>query len=61
MATDKKIILLSSDGDVFEVDAAVALASQSIEHMVEDNCAEGGIPLPNVASTILAKAIGYCQ
>ncbi|XP_074563356.1 SKP1-like protein 1B [Curcuma longa] len=61
MATDKKIILLSSDGDEFEVDAAVAMVSQTIKLMVEDNCAEGRIPLPNVTSRILAKVIEYCQ
>ncbi|KAG6504770.1 SKP1-like protein 1B [Zingiber officinale] len=58
---DKKITLLSSDGEAFEVDAAVAMKSQTIKHMVEDNCAEDAIPLPNVTSKILAKVIEYCQ
>lgn len=60
---DMKIALSSSDGEAFEVDAAVAMASQSqtIKHMVEDDCTEDGIPLPNVTSRILAKVIEYCQ
>ncbi|KAG6526435.1 SKP1-like protein 1B [Zingiber officinale] len=61
MDTDKKIILLSSEGDAFEVDTAVAMASQTIKHMIEDRCTEGGIPLPNVTSRILAKVLEYCK
>ncbi|XP_057965502.1 SKP1-like protein 1A [Malania oleifera] len=29
--------------------------------MLEDNCANNGIPLPNVTSKILAKVIEYCK
>ncbi|KAG6502768.1 hypothetical protein ZIOFF_035056 [Zingiber officinale] len=61
MDTDKKIILLSSEGELFEVDAAVAMASQTIKYMVEGNCGYGGIPIPNVTSMILAKVIEYCK
>ncbi|CAK8574918.1 unnamed protein product [Lathyrus sativus] len=62
MASTKKINLKSRDGDVFEIDEAVALESQTIKHMIEDNCAdETGIPLPNVTSQILAKVIEYCK
>ncbi|XP_042397306.1 SKP1-like protein 1 [Zingiber officinale] len=57
----KKIALLSSDGEAFEVDAAVAMVSKTIEHMVEFDCAEDTIPLPNVTSRILVKVIEYCQ
>ncbi|KAF2592102.1 hypothetical protein F2Q70_00044519 [Brassica cretica] len=57
----KKIVLKSSDGESFEVDEAVALESQTIAHMVEDDCVDNGVPLPNVTSKILAKVIEYCK
>ncbi|XP_058734530.1 SKP1-like protein 1A [Vicia villosa] len=58
----KKINLKSSDGEIFVIDEAVALESQTIKHMIEDDCAdETGIPLPNVTSMILAKVIEYCN
>ncbi|KAG1359439.1 SKP1-like protein 1 [Elaeis guineensis] len=58
---EKKIILKSSDGEVFEVDEMVAMESQTIKHMIEDDCASNGIPLPNVTSKILSKVIEYCK
>ncbi|KAM1987134.1 hypothetical protein ACFX15_034438 [Malus domestica] len=62
MAAEKKMITLkSSDGEAFEVDEAVAMESQTIKHMVEDDCADNAIPLPNVTSHILAKVIEYCR
>ncbi|OWM70978.1 SKP1-like protein 1A [Punica granatum] len=29
--------------------------------MIEDDCADNGIPLPNVTSKILAKVVEYCK
>lgn len=55
------IVLKSSDGETFEVEEVVALESQTIKHMIEDNCADTSIPLPNVTSKILAKVIEYCK
>ncbi|KAL6506696.1 SCF ubiquitin ligase complex protein SKP1b [Orobanche hederae] len=57
----KKITLRSSDGEVFEVDEAVAVESQTIKHMIEDDCAHNVIPLPNVTGKILSKVIEYCK
>ncbi|KAL2512830.1 SKP1-like protein 1A [Abeliophyllum distichum] len=57
----KKITLRSSDGEVFEVEEVVALESQTIKHMVEDDCADNVIPLPNVTGKILSKIIEYCK
>ncbi|GMH24006.1 hypothetical protein Nepgr_025849 [Nepenthes gracilis] len=61
MASSKKISLKSSDGETFEVEEVVALESQTIKHMIEDDCADNAIPLPNVTSKILAKVIEYCK
>ncbi|KAL9244848.1 hypothetical protein vseg_018569 [Gypsophila vaccaria] len=59
--TSKKILLKSSDGEDFEVDEVVALESQTIKHMIEDDCADSAIPLPNVTGKILSKVIEYCK
>lgn len=61
MASSRKVTLKSSDGETFEVEEVVALESQTIKHMVEDDCADSVIPLPNVTSKILAKVIEYCK
>ncbi|GJM98276.1 hypothetical protein PR202_ga15266 [Eleusine coracana subsp. coracana] len=55
------ITLKSSDGEEFVIEEAVAMESQTIRHMIEDDCADNGIPLPNVDSKILSKVIEYCS
>ncbi|KEH23709.1 SCF ubiquitin ligase, SKP1 component [Medicago truncatula] len=51
-STSKKMITLKSDdGETFEVSEAVALKSQTIKHIIEDDCADN----------ILAKVIEYCK
>ncbi|XP_045832042.1 SKP1-like protein 1B [Trifolium pratense] len=62
MSSTGKITLKSSDDKVYEIDAAVALESLTIKHMIDANCTEDGeIPIPNVTSKILAKVIEYCK
>ncbi|CAL5039806.1 unnamed protein product [Urochloa decumbens] len=53
--------LISSDDERFEVTEAAANMSQTIRHMIEDGCVDGGIPLPNVNSKTLAKILEYCN
>ncbi|XP_027185796.1 SKP1-like protein 1B [Coffea eugenioides] len=57
----KMIVLNSSDGETFEVEESVILQSQTIKHMIEDDCANSAIPLPNVTGTILSKVLEYCK
>ncbi|KAF5204711.1 Skp1-like protein 1a [Thalictrum thalictroides] len=61
MSMTKKVTLKSSDGEAFDVEETVILQSQTIKHMIEDECADDGIPVPNVTSKILAKVIEYCK
>nr|GMD90719.1 SKP1-like protein 1B [Ipomoea batatas] len=56
-----KITLKSFDGEVFEVTETVARESHTIKHMIEDDCADNCILLPNVAERILSKVIEYCR
>ncbi|XP_010512295.1 PREDICTED: SKP1-like protein 13 [Camelina sativa] len=57
----KKIMLRSSDGELFEIEEAVASLSQTIAHMIEDDCVGTEIPLANVKGTTLAMVIEYCK
>ncbi|KAL3634333.1 SKP1-like protein 20 [Castilleja foliolosa] len=57
----KKIVLRSSNGELFEVEEAVAVKSQTIKHMIEDDCAYTVIPIPNVTGAILSKVLEYCK
>ncbi|KAK2966823.1 hypothetical protein RJ640_026504, partial [Escallonia rubra] len=61
MASSKMIVLKSSDGETFELEEAVAVEWQPIRYIIEDDCANPSIPLPNVTSKILAKVIEYCK
>lgn len=60
-SSSKKISLKSSDGEEFEVSETVALESLTLKHMIEDECADGAIPVPNVSGRILAMVIEYCK
>lgn len=43
------------------MDEAVAVESQTIKHMIEDDCVDNVIPIPNVTGKILSKVIEYCK
>ncbi|VAI28615.1 unnamed protein product [Triticum turgidum subsp. durum] len=61
-AGEKKMIMLkSADGEEFEVEEAVTMESQTIRHMIEDDCVDKGIPIPNINSKVLSKVIEYCN
>ncbi|KAG6500193.1 hypothetical protein ZIOFF_040035 [Zingiber officinale] len=53
----RMITLRSSDNEVFEVEEAVAMESQTIKHMIEDECVDNDIPLPNVSSSSGVEAV----
>ncbi|XP_015057869.1 SKP1-like protein 1B [Solanum pennellii] len=61
MSSPKKILLKSNDGEVFEVEEAVALESQTIKFLIEDDCAGSHIPISNVSGNILAKVLEYLK
>ncbi|XP_050262234.1 SKP1-like protein 1B [Quercus robur] len=61
MSSLKKVTLKSSDGEIFEVEETVAMESQTIKSLIEDDCANNTIPLPNVTSRILSLVIQYCK
>ncbi|PWZ04451.1 SKP1-like protein 1A [Zea mays] len=58
---EKMLMLRSSDNQEFEVKESVAMQSMTLKKMIEDGCADKGIPLPNVTSHILVKVIEYCN
>jgi S-phase kinase-associated protein 1 len=58
---EKRVNLMSSEGEMFEVDEAVALESQAVKNMIEDTGMDVPITLPNVSGKILAKVIEYCK
>jgi len=60
-ATTKKITLKSSDGETFKISKMVALESQVIKHMIEEDCANDAIPLQDVTANILEMVIEYCK
>uniref|UniRef100_A0A0E0M146 SKP1-like protein n=1 Tax=Oryza punctata TaxID=4537 RepID=A0A0E0M146_ORYPU len=55
------ILLSSSDGQHFEVTVAAASMSKLVRNMIEDECTDNGVPLPNVTSAVLAKVLEYCN
>jgi S-phase kinase-associated protein 1 len=58
----KVVTLVSCDGERFEITHEAAAMSQTIKHIMEEDCIDDkGVPLPNVKSNILAMVIEYCN
>lgn len=57
---DRKIKLISKEGDAYEVPEAVAKMSELVKGMLEDEDDDmAEIPLPNVKATVLNKVIEF--
>ncbi|KAK2379030.1 SKP1 protein 1B [Trifolium repens] len=61
MSSSRKINLKSSDGEIFEIDTAVAMESQTLKHMIEDCADNTTITAQNVTSNILAKVVEFLK
>lgn len=65
MEDQKRVKLMSSDNQVFEVVEVVAVKFELVKDMMEAGVQDIGIdvpvPLPNVSSKILALVIEYCK
>ncbi|RWR77139.1 SKP1-like protein 1B [Cinnamomum micranthum f. kanehirae] len=60
-SSSKVIVLMSMEGERFEVEDYVARESKIISNMMEDDCANNDIPVPNVMASILSKIIEWCK
>jgi len=58
-SSTKFLTLKTCDGKEFVLDETIAVRSQTIKNMVEDDCASNVIPLPNVHSKTMTKVIEY--
>ncbi|XP_006347116.1 SKP1-like protein 11 [Solanum tuberosum] len=60
MSSSTKLLTLKTcDGKEFVLDESIAVRSQTIKNMVEDDCVSNVIPLPNVHSKTMTKVIEY--
>ncbi|CAN6199876.1 unnamed protein product [Urochloa humidicola] len=61
-ATSGKVItVVSSEGKPFKVSEEAARLSSVLADMVDNGCAGGSIPLPNVTAKALSTVIKYCD
>ncbi|KAB1199094.1 SKP1-like protein 1A [Morella rubra] len=65
MADDgaRKITMRTAEGQVFEVDEAVAMEFQTVKSFFEDDSVsyDSVIPLPNVSTRALSRVVFYCK
>lgn len=55
-----KVKLVTSEGEVVEVDVEVASKSVLIKGMIDDSGVEEEIPLPNVKRQVLDRIVNFC-
>jgi len=60
-SSTKKITLMSSDGEMFEIEKAVVMESETIKNFIKDVPDITRIPIPKVSGKILAMVIQYCK
>ena len=58
---EKKLRLVSSEGEKFEVSKKVAVQSELVKTMAEGDKEENEIPLPNVKASVLRKVVEYMK
>eukprot|EP00920_Eleutheroschizon_duboscqi_P004085 GHVT01009496.1.p1 GENE.GHVT01009496.1~~GHVT01009496.1.p1 ORF type:complete len:167 (+),score=21.85 GHVT01009496.1:1757-2257(+) len=58
---NRRVTLVSSEGDEFQVERSVACMSTLVKNMLEDSDSDDSIPLLNVNTHILRLVIQYCE
>ncbi|CAN6342146.1 unnamed protein product [Urochloa humidicola] len=56
---EKVVVLRCCDGEEFAVAVPVARKCGTIRNMIDDDCVEGGVPLPNVTGPSMARVLEY--
>ncbi|PVH62436.1 hypothetical protein PAHAL_3G292700 [Panicum hallii] len=56
---EEKVVLRCCDGEEFAVAVSVARNSGTISNMIDDDCVEGGVPLPNVKAPAMSRVLEY--
>ncbi|KAJ8637287.1 hypothetical protein MRB53_011554 [Persea americana] len=60
-SSSKVVMLMSMEGERFEVEDSVARESKIINHMIAYDCANKVLPIPNVESSIFSGVIEWCK
>ncbi|MCL7049251.1 hypothetical protein MKW94_011001 [Papaver nudicaule] len=60
--SEKKMVTLKTgDNKTFVVERSVVLISETIKHLIEDDCAEDVIPLENITGEVLEKVLVFLK
>ncbi|MCL7025134.1 hypothetical protein MKW94_002116 [Papaver nudicaule] len=57
----KMVTLKTSDNKTFVVKKSTVLISETIRHLIEDDCAEDVIPLQNITGEVLEKVLVFLK